>query len=74
MPHWVLAELNTLYYNFFWSGKKDLVARAVVCPSTDCGGFSVVNITYDFGHSGSVGKEAYLFSQYLGFSFNLLVL
>ena len=46
MPHWVLAELNTLSYNFFWSGKKDLVACAVVCQSTDCGGFSVVNITY----------------------------
>ena len=46
MPPWVLAELNTLSYNFFWSGKKDLVARAVVCQPTDCGGFSVVNISY----------------------------
>ena len=46
MPHWVLAELNTLSYNFFWSGKKDLVACAVVCQPTDCGGFSVVNINY----------------------------
>ena len=46
MPHWVLAELNTLTYKFFWSGKRDLVARAVVCQPTDRGGFSVVNIDY----------------------------
>ena len=46
MPHWVLAELNTLSYKFFWSGKRDLVARAVVYQPTDHGGFSVVNVDF----------------------------
>ena len=45
-PYWVLAELNTLSYKFLWSGKKALVARAVVCQPTHCGVFSVVNITF----------------------------
>lgn len=46
MPPWVLRELNTLCFRFFWSGKVDLVARAVVCQSTDSGGFSVVHTHY----------------------------
>ena len=46
MPQWDLAELNTLSYKFFWSVKRDLVVRAVVCQPTDCGGFSAVNVEY----------------------------
>ena len=30
MPPWVLGELLRLLFSFFWKGKKDLVARAVV--------------------------------------------
>ena len=46
MPNWVLVELNSLSYKFFWSGKRDLVARAVVYQPTDHGGFSVVNVDF----------------------------
>ena len=34
MPDWVAPELNTLVFSFFWSGKRDLVARDVVHHST----------------------------------------
>ena len=44
MPHWVLRELNTLLFNFFWAGKKDKVSRKVVVQPRDCGGFAVVAI------------------------------
>ena len=44
MPDWVLRELNTLVFNFFWKGKKDLVTRSVVCQPFLFGGFSVVSI------------------------------
>lgn len=30
MPPWALSELNSLIFKFFWSGKRDLVARNVV--------------------------------------------
>ena len=30
MPSWVLKKLNSLVFNFFWAGKKDLVRRDVV--------------------------------------------
>ena len=43
MPLWVLGELNKLVFNFFWSGKRDLVARNVLFHSRDLGGFSVVS-------------------------------
>ena len=34
MPDWVASELNTLIFSFFWSGKRDLVAKDLVqCPS-----------------------------------------
>jgi len=29
MPTWVFKELNTLVFNFFWKGKRDLVVRSV---------------------------------------------
>ena len=43
MPTWVLKELNTLVFNFFWEGKRDLVSRSVVVQPTLFGGFSVVS-------------------------------
>ncbi len=46
MPAWVLKELNTLAFNFFWKGKRDLVSRSVVVQSTLFGGFSVVNVKF----------------------------
>ena len=46
MPDWVLRELNTLVFNFFWKGKKDLVTRSVVCQPFLFGGFSVVSIKF----------------------------
>ena len=44
MPDWVLRELNTLAFNFFWKGKKDLVTSSVVCQPFLFRGFSVVSI------------------------------
>ena len=46
MPSWVCCELNKVIFNFFWSGKRDLVARKVVVQSLDAGGFSVVSIQF----------------------------
>ena len=46
MPDWVLKELNTLVYNFFWKGKRDLVSRSVVVQSPLFGGFSVVSVKF----------------------------
>ena len=45
MPAWVLKELNTLAFSFFWKGKRDLVSRSVVQP-TLFGGFSVVSVKF----------------------------
>ena len=44
MPSWVLRELNSLVFKFFWKGKPDLVSRAVVVQPNCCGGFSVVDV------------------------------
>ena len=44
MPPFVLRELNQLVFKFFWSGKRDLVARWVVVQPTSSGGFSVVDV------------------------------
>ena len=44
MPVWVVRELNTLVFNFFWSGKRDLVARDVVIQPKAFGGFGVVSV------------------------------
>ena len=35
MPSWVLGELNSIIFKFFWSGKRDLVARNVVIHHHD---------------------------------------
>jgi len=44
MPTWVCRELNKIIFNFFWSGKQDLVARNVFFQCPDLDGFSVVSI------------------------------
>ena len=44
MPTSVLRELNQLVFKFFWSGKRDLVARRVVVQPASCGGFAVVDV------------------------------
>ena len=44
MPDWVVSKLNTLVFSFFWSGKRDLVARAVLHHFTFRGGFGVVSV------------------------------
>ena len=46
MPPWVLSELNQLVFHFFWSGKRDLVARKVMYQPREAGGFSVVSVEY----------------------------
>ena len=42
IPGWSLGKLNRITFPFFWKGKKDLVARAVVIQSRSCGGFGIV--------------------------------
>ena len=44
MPPWVLKELNTLIFNFFWKGKRELVSRSCVVQHSLFGGFSVINV------------------------------
>ena len=46
MPPWVLKELSTLVFSFFWSGKGDLVSRSVVIQPSLLGGFSVVDVKF----------------------------
>ena len=69
-----LGELNTLVFNFFWSGKRDLVARKVVIHPRDLGGFSVVAVQLKvFFSVGSMGTASCVFSGCLGFPSYLLV-
>ena len=46
IPAWVCAELKKLLFNFFWSGRRDLVARKVLIHPKESGGFSVVSIDF----------------------------
>ena len=46
MPAWVLKELSSLAFSFFWSGKRELVSRASVIQPPLFGGFSVVDIKF----------------------------
>ena len=43
MPRWVINEINSLVFKFFWSGKLDLVTHHVVVQPFSHGGFSVVD-------------------------------
>lgn len=47
-PEWVVAEINKEIFSFFWSGKKDKIARNVVCQSKSAGGFGVVDVLAKF--------------------------
>ena len=42
IPGWTLGKLKRIIFPFFWKGKKDLVARAMVIQSRSCGGFGIV--------------------------------
>ena len=44
MPLWVLKELNRIVFNFFWKGKRELVARSSVVQPSLFGGFSVIDV------------------------------
>lgn len=44
MLGWVAVELTRLVFNFFWSGKRELVRRKVIVQPPDQGGFSVVDV------------------------------
>lgn len=46
MPPWVLRELNSLVFAFFWKGGRELVARSSVVQHTVFGGFSVINVKF----------------------------
>lgn len=48
IPQPVLSELTSLSFNFFWAGKKDLVAGRVLFHPRESGGFSVVSIPCSF--------------------------
>ena len=43
IPAWALGKLNRIIFSFFWKGKKDLVARAVVIQPRSHGGFGVIS-------------------------------
>ena len=46
MPNSILSELTTRILNFFWAGKRDLVARKVLYHTKCQGGFSVVSVEF----------------------------
>ena len=46
MPPWVLAELNSVIFKLFWSGKRELVARDVVILDRIKGDFNMVSIAF----------------------------
>ena len=46
MPNSILSELTTRIFNFFWAGKRDLVARKVLYHTKCQGGFSVVSVEF----------------------------
>ena len=46
MPAWVRKELCRLVFSFFWSGKRELVARTAITQSPLFGGFFVVDVSF----------------------------
>ena len=42
---WAEKQINKAVWSFFWSGHKDLVARATVCLPKSQRGFGVINFT-----------------------------
>jgi hypothetical protein len=43
IPEWANKRITKAVWSFFWSGNKDLVARATVCLPKSQGGFGVIN-------------------------------
>ena len=43
VPFWAGKRINTAVWKFFWSGKRDLVARKTVSLPKAQGGFGVIN-------------------------------
>jgi hypothetical protein len=43
VPKWAVKRINKAVWSFFWSGKRDLVKRKVVCLPKSKGGFGVVD-------------------------------
>ena len=44
LPKWAVTRINKAIWSFFWSGKRDLVARKVVSLSKSRGGFGVIDV------------------------------
>ena len=44
MPPWVLKELNSLVFDFFWKGKRELLPRSSVVQPSLLGGFTDINV------------------------------
>ena len=43
IPKWAEKRINKVIWSFFWSGKRDLVARTTVTLPKSQGGFGVIN-------------------------------
>ncbi len=43
VPKWAVKQINKAVWSFFWSGKRDLVKRKVVCLPKSKGGFGIVD-------------------------------
>ncbi|CAB4034137.1 Hypothetical predicted protein [Paramuricea clavata] len=43
IPEWAIKRIKKAVWAFFWSGRKDLVARRTVCLPKAQGGFGVIN-------------------------------
>ena len=43
IPAWASKRITKALWSFFWSGKKDLVARTTVCLPKSRGGFGVID-------------------------------
>ena len=46
VPEWIVFEINKLIFQFFWSGKHDLVPRKVVIQPKGNGGFGMVDVRF----------------------------
>lgn len=75
VPRWVSIKLNSLIFKFFWSGKRDLLARRVVVQDRSLGGFFCRRFSiYSICLTGSVGSPVRGFSCPLGLLRVILVL
>ena len=46
IPEWAEKRITRAVWSFFWSGKRDLVARSTVCLPKSQGGFGVVHLSH----------------------------